>query len=111
MFKDLPADAAYSLWPYFAAGYGVLATAVPWIIGISGNIAGGDYAQIDREEFSIRSSLWLFVFYALPLAVSAHWLGTSPYYVISIGCWALASLWVVHLLVAVVMLFRKQDEA
>ena len=110
-FKGTPADAPHSWWPYFGAGYGLLATITPWLIGISGNIAGGDYAQIDRDEFSMRSSLWLFVFYALPLTVSAHWLATSPYYILSVGCWALAALWVVHLFVAIVVLVRGRGGA
>jgi len=110
-FKDTPADAPSSLWPYFAAGYGALATVVPWLVGIVGQLGGDEYAGIDRDEFGVRSSLWLFVFFALPLGVSAHWLGDSPYYIISVGCWVLASLWMLHLLISVGAHVRGKGDA
>jgi len=110
-FKDTPADAPRSLWPYFAAGYGVLATVVPWLVGIIGQLSGDEYAGIDRNEFGVRASLWLLVFYALPLGVSAYWLSASPYPLISIGCWALAALWGLHLLISIGVYFRKRGGA
>lgn len=107
-FKDTPADAPRALWPYVAAGYGVLATVVPWLIGIVGRLSGDEYAGISGGEFGVRASLLLFVFYALPLGVSAYWLGTSPYPLISMGCWALAALWVMHLMVSVGVHLRRE---
>ena len=103
MFKNIPADAPHSLWPYWAAGYGALATVVPWLAGVPGNI--------DADEFNLRVSLGLGVFFALPLGVSAYWLSASPYYIISIGCWVLAALWVLHLLISSIVYFRKRGGA
>jgi len=50
------------------------------------------------------------MFFALPLWVCARWLEATPYHLISLGCWALFALWVVHLLVSIVASLRKKPE-
>ena len=88
------------MWPYILFGYGNLAAILPWTLG--GFVEG---------ELGIRSSLLLGVFFALPLWVSAGWLDATPYHLISLGCWALFALWILHLLVSIVASLRNNLKA
>jgi hypothetical protein len=94
-FSGMPADAHAPTWPYFAAGYGMLASTVPWLLG-----------GVSRSEFSLRISALLGIFFALPVGVSAYFLDWSPYRAISVGYWLLVGAWVAHLLTAL-FLSRK----
>jgi hypothetical protein len=51
------------------------------------------------------------VFFALPMAVAARWLAHSPYRIISLGCWVLAGLWGLYVLVAIGVRLRRRSEA
>ena len=91
LFRGTSAAASSALWPYLVGGYGLLAATVPWLTG-----------GLGRSDFSLRLSAILGIVFALPLCVSAYWLSSSPYLVISVGCWALAAAWGVHLVVSVI---------
>lgn len=90
MFKDTPAGADAKLWPYLLAGWGLLASALPWLLG-----------HFVDDDFSLLQSLWVAIFFALPLTAGAHWLAGTPYHAISVGCWVLITLAGVQLLVAI----------
>jgi len=87
--KDTPAGADTKLWPYLLAGWGVLASVMPWFLG-----------HFVDDDFTLRQSVWVAVIFALPLAVGARWLDGTPYHAISVGCWVLVALAGVHMLVS-----------
>jgi hypothetical protein len=90
LFRRTPAVAASLVWPYVLAAYGFLAATMPWLLGGRG-----------RDDFALRLSLLMGVFFALPLGVAACWLSVSPYRPISIGCWLLVAVWGIHLLISI----------
>jgi hypothetical protein len=99
LFKDTPAAAPHAAWPYWLAGYGALAAVVPWLTG-----------GLGKKEFSPGYSMVLLVTFAAPMALAAWWLADSPYRAISIGCAALAGLWVAHLMIALSLRVMRRRE-
>lgn len=95
-FRHTSATASVSWWPYFVGGYGFLSAIVPWLVG-----------GIEREELTLRYSVLIGVFVAIPLAVAAHWLRGSAYHSLAVACWVLIAGWGVHLLISVINLFRR----
>jgi hypothetical protein len=81
-----------STWPYVAAGWAVMASVFPWIVG-----------GFLREEFGLRASALLGIFFALPVGYSAMLLADSPYETIALAFWALVAWWGVHACVSLVL--------
>lgn len=86
-------------WPYWLAGYGFLAATAPWLTG-----------GLGRNDFSLRMTTVLGSIFAVPLAVSAYWLSSSPYPALVIGCWVLLGLWSAHFLAAVGLWLRARSK-
>ena len=94
-FAGVPQGADTRLWPYLLTGYAVLASTVPWLVGC-----------FVEGEFGLRLSAVLGMFFALPLAASAHFLAPGAYHALAIVFWTLAALWPVHLLLSCIATVR-----
>lgn len=88
LYRETATDSP-SQWSYWVAGYGFLAATAPWLTG-----------GLERNDFSLRTSTIFGIIFAVPLAVSAYWLSSSPYPALVIGCWVLLFLWGAHFLAA-----------
>ncbi|HJW09885.1 MAG TPA: hypothetical protein VJ483_09640 [Holophagaceae bacterium] len=96
-FHHTPATAPALWWPYLLFAYAAMASVLPSLIG--------NYYD---DEFGAAQVLLRGLFFALPMALAARWLAHSPYRPISLGCWVLAGLWGVYLIVSVGRrLFRR----
>lgn len=85
LLRGTPAAESPDIWPWFAAGYGVLATVLPWLAGGYG-----------PGEFTLRYWLVLGAAFAAPVAAGAWLLGGTPYAPVGTALWALAALWLAH---------------
>ena len=101
-FRHVPAIAPTHWWAYALTAYAAGASVFPWLLG-----------GIEREEFSLRLSVALGIVYALPCAVAAAWLRPTPYHALAFIDQLFVGLWLVHFLIAIVLLFvpRKPSPA
>lgn len=98
-FRHVPAGAPAHVWPYLLFSYGALAAVLPWTLG-----------NFYEDEFRFAPSLVLGVLYALPLALAARWLSSTPYPWIGRAYRVLASLWFLHLAVSAASSFRHRKD-
>ncbi len=95
--RHVPANSHVSTWPYILFGYAFMAVAVPWSVG----------CFVDGE-FGLPSSIIFGVIAALPFWAAARWLASTPYHLISWGCWVMVGLWGLHFLVSVGATLRRR---
>lgn len=99
LLRGTPAGEPPVTWPWYAVGYGALATVVPWLAGGYG-----------PGEFSLRYWAVLGATFAAPVAAGAWLLGGTPYEPVGNALGALAALWLAHGAVALAWRGRSDVE-
>lgn len=96
-FNDEAPSTGAPLWPWVLGAYGGAAAVLPWLTG-----------GLGAEELTLRMAAVLGLLFALPMALAAWGLMSSPYPLLAYGCGVLVAAWALFAVACVTRASRRR---